>query len=211
MMPPLPRTATMAAAVVLLCALAGCGTVPTSPGDDSAGTTAASAMPAPAPSSTQEPAAPLPTGSAGTPRPALPDPKAVNGSDADAVSRAALTVMWTIDTRIDVSQHDATVRAAPYLTEKYAAEIKDTPPRAAPGAEWTTWAQHHAYTTVTLKAVRDAGIPPDTATAAYRQWLITSTPHGDSQWTGPPTATAAFVRLARTTGGPWQVEAVKVQ
>ena len=201
-----------AAAVLLTAALASCGTLTPDAGPpaDSKAATAA----APATSSTNtassdpSEAAPLPTGSGGTPRPGLP--KNVDTGSADAVGRAALTVMWTMDTAIDTSQYNATVRAAPYLTTKYAAELKAAPPRSAPGAEWTTWTQHKAWTTVALESADEAGRPSDTPTDAYRTWTVTTTPHGTDGWTGDPTVTTAFVSLTHTAGS-WKVSAVQVQ
>lgn len=200
-----------AAAVLLTAALASCGTMTPDagpPADSKPATAAAPATSTTTATSDPSEAAPLPTGSGGTPRPGLP--KNVDTSSADAVGRAALTVMWTMDTTIDTSQYDATMRAAPYLTTKYAAQLKAAPPRSAPGAEWTTWTQHKAWTTVALESADEAGRPSDTPTDAYRTWTVTTTPHGTDRWTGDPTVTTAFVSLTRS-GGAWKVSAVQVQ
>lgn len=153
---------------------------------------------------------PLPAGIVGTPRPGLP--KNVDANSADAVSQAALTVMWTMDTAIDVSQHDAILRALPYLTPEYAAEIVATPPRSGPGAEWQSWADHKAWTTVTLESAAEFGRPTDNATTAYRQWSVTATPQGFGGWTGEPVVLAAFVVLTRASAGAsWKVSVVDTQ
>lgn len=199
-----PAPAALAAAL-LAPVLTGCGATPgTGAPDDS--------RPAPASTRTaiEEPpeAGPLPTATAGPPRPGLP--RKVDHADPGAVSEAALTVMWTIDTKIDISPHDATLRAIPYVTPEYATEIKDTPQRSGPGAEWNSWAAHHAYTRVHLSPANDAGKPPDTEADAYRTWTVTTTPHGDEGWTGEATTVTAFVELARS-GRTWKVNAVQIQ
>ncbi|WP_433860375.1 hypothetical protein [Streptomyces kronopolitis] len=210
------RTAAAVTAAALAAVLTACGTTPTTPGADDAPPKAATSPSSEAPADpSQDPtdeASALPTGATGAPRGDLPDPKKVNGRDPDAVSKAALTAMWTVDTRFDVSQHDASLRAIPYATPKYAKGIRSTPPRSAPGAEWARWADHHAYTKVTVSAADDAGAPPDTATDAYRTWTLTSTPHGDAGWTGDPTTITAFVYLTRTSkAAEWKVDAVQLQ
>ncbi|MFJ3883435.1 hypothetical protein ACIPW5_39050 [Streptomyces sp. NPDC090077] len=201
------RAAAATVALVLAPVLAACGTTPTDP---KAPPPSKAAGPAPAPSYTQAP--PLPPGKGGTPRgPGLPDPSRIDQRDADAVGRAALTIMWTIDTTIDVSQHDATLRSLPLVTPQYAEQIKGTPPRSAPGADWAEWAAHHAYTTVQLQAADDAGRPADTTTEAYRTWIVTATPHGDpASWTGKPQTVTVFTHLTRPDAAqPWRVEAVR--
>ncbi|MFC9233637.1 hypothetical protein ACFTZI_32560 [Streptomyces decoyicus] len=210
------RAAAATTAAALAAVLAACGTTPTTPGGDDAPPKAAASPGTEAPAEpSQDPteaASALPTGATGTPRGDLPDPKTVNGHDPDAVSKAALTAMWTVDTRLDVSQHDASLRAIPYTTPKYAKGIKSTPPRSAPGAEWARWADHHAYTKVTMSDANDAGAPPDTATDAYRTWTLTSTPTGDAGWKGDPTTITAFVYLTRSSkNADWKVDAVQLQ
>lgn len=201
-----------ACAVALLLTLAACGTMPSDPTADPAppGTTATTAMPsagAPAGPSPQ----PYPTGSAGTPRGPLTDPKQVDGQDPDAVTRAALTVMYTIDTTIDTTPHDATIRATPYLSDAYAAALRNHQAMTAPGAQWQTWTEHHAYTTVALQPAEDPGRPSDTATTAYRHYQITTTAHGDDGWTAPGTTAVAFVQLSRATAGaPWRIATLRI-
>jgi len=192
-----------AGAVLAMAALASCGATPTSDGKN-----LPPAESSPAESSPE--AQPLPSGASGTPRPGLPNPKKVRDNPS-AVSKAALTVMWTVDTRIDVSLHDASVRAAAYATPKYARQVRDTPPRSAPGAEWHTWASHEAYTKVKLTPADDAGTPPDTEVKAYRTWTVTTTPHGAKGWTGDPTTVTAFVQLTGKADKGWKVNAVQIQ
>ncbi len=169
-----------------------------------------SSQPAAPVSEPPEPA-PLPAGASGTPRPGIPDPQRVDGQDATAVGRAALTVMWTFDTALDVSQHDASLRALPYLTPEYGEEVRNTPRRAAPGADWNLWSSHHAYTTAELTPADDAGRPADTAAQSVHTFVITATPHGDNGWTGPAVTATAFVQLTRAGSQPWKVAAVQVQ
>ncbi|MBV9026448.1 MAG: hypothetical protein JO362_22245 [Streptomycetaceae bacterium] len=211
------RTGQAAAAAVMILALAACGTMPTNPPDAKAPTkptVPADSANAPAPTSTTPSLTPptYPTGKAGIPRGPLPNPARVNGQDPDAVVVAALTVMYAMDTAIDTTPHDATVRAAPYLTPAYADQLKDHQPAMAPGAQWQTWTAHHAYTTATITPAEDPGRPSDTPTTAYRQYTITTTAHGDDGYTDPagPTGTA-FVELTRTDGGPWRVATVQVR
>ncbi|MBH1934141.1 hypothetical protein I5Q34_07500 [Streptomyces sp. AV19] len=161
------------------------------------------------------PAAPLPsTTNTATPKGGVPTPGSVDQRDATAVSRAALTVMLTSDTTTDITPHDANLRAvrAGWCTEDFARQIRDTPPRSAPGATWTTWTRHRAYTTVNLRPAQDAGRPGDDATHALRQWSVTTTARGRDGWNGPPDIVAAFVELSRPADGdPWRVAGVSLQ
>jgi hypothetical protein len=150
----------------------------------------------------------LPPGRPGTPPGSLPVPATVDGADPDAVGRAALTLMWTMDASIDSSQYQAELRAAPYLTEAYAQDFRDPPPRAGAGAEWTSWAAHRAYTVVALQAEHDDR-PLDTDTTARRQWDISATPTGRDGWRGEPLTATAFVTLTRPAAGqPWRVATI---
>ncbi|MGW3200124.1 hypothetical protein ACWDBD_37270 [Streptomyces sp. NPDC001118] len=152
---------------------------------------------------------PLPPGTSGTPPVPLPAASAVKRDDPDAVSQAAVTIQWTMDTAIDTSQHDAELRSGAFLDPAYLATIKKNPPMAAPGAQWMEWASHRAYTTVTTKALHDER-PADTATQARRQWLVTATPHGRDHWTGRPVTNTVFVTMTRSGTGPWRVSAITV-
>jgi len=198
---------TSLAALLLGAALTACGslTPDSGPHSDPAGNGTSASRTSTEPTT---PAVTIPTGRAGTPRPGLPT--GVDGNSADAVTKAALTTMWTIDTTIDTTQYDATARAFPYLTTEYAAKLKDGRPRSAPGAQWQTWTDHTAWTTVTLSPTEDAGRPADTPTTAYRQYTVTATPHGTDGWTGDPIETTAFVTLTRNNG-PWKISSVQTQ
>lgn len=200
------RAAAGATLVLALSGLSGCGNMPLTPGDsDKAPANSAAGadetLPSTTPSLTQPP---YPTGSPGVPRGPLP--ANVDEADPDAVAQAALHVMYAMDTTIDTTPYDATVRAAPYLTPEYAAELKAHQPAMAPGAQWDTWTSHHAYTTAMVTPAEDPGRPPDTRTMAYRQYTVTTVAHGDGGYTDTsgPGATA-FVELIRVDGGPWRV------
>ncbi|MEE1940984.1 hypothetical protein V1L54_16495 [Streptomyces sp. TRM 70361] len=221
------RDAAAAAAAVLALALAagGCGT---GGGDgDGGGQRAPGTPPAPVatgtgpyppPSGPGEAAPVLPgegtPGPRGTPEGGVPRPADIDRTDADAVGRAVLTVLWTFDTAVDRRPHDAGLRAADagWLTDAYADRLRAHRPRSVPGAQWQEWAGHRARTTVALKKTEDAAKPADTGTEAWRQWTVTATPHGREGWTGKPTTVVAYVRLTRPAAGRvWQVADVTVR
>lgn len=140
----------------------------------------------------------------------LPDPRKVNFRDPTAVSRAALTVMWTVDTTSDTSQYQAELRAAPFCTPTYTDQLRRNPPRSGPGADWNTWAAHRAYTTAALQPAYDDQ-PPDTPTQALRQWGVITHPVGRDGWHGRPVSATAFVTLTRGgPGQPWRVSGVRL-
>lgn len=206
-----------AAAAVLGAVLAACGTTPTDPtarpAPPDTSTTTAAAAPAP---STADPSAitaaqPYPTGSTGTPRGTLPVPSHVNGQDPSAIATAALSVMYAMDTRMDTSPHDATVRATRYLTPKYGAELRAEQPRSAPGAQWQDWADHHAYTTATISPADDAGRPSDSPTIAYRQYTVTVTARGDTGYSDVEQVGTAFIELTRTGSNPWRISTIQIR
>lgn len=212
-----PRRATRAAAqtaaaAAMLFALAACGTTPTDQAAEPATPDSLSAA-APSSASTEpsEPAEAYPSGSTGNPRASIPDSDTVNGQDPDAVAKAALSVMYASDTRIDTTPHDATVRATPYLTPTYAAVLKEAQPHAAPGAQWQNWTDHHAYTTADVTSAEDAGRPADTATDAYRQYTVAATAHGDDGYRDTEQVGTAFVQLTRTNGKPWKVSTLQIR
>lgn len=207
---PHRAAASTVAAAFLAAVLTSCGTTPEAGPPDPA-PPPRTAAPTDTKAPTEEPseAEALPTGAAATP-PGVPDPQDVDRTNPDAVSKAALTTMLAVDTRADVSQHDATLRAVPYATPKYARQIKATPQRSAPGADWQAWAAHQAFLKVDLQAANEAGAPADTATDAYRTWAVTTTPHGRSGWKGQEEQSTAFVHLTRS-GKKWSVDAVQIQ
>ncbi|MEU2717794.1 hypothetical protein [Streptomyces sp. NPDC007205] len=200
------RRAVVAAAAAATLATAGCSNTSHSgakPADSTAQPGAAAGG-----TSSASPRS-LPPGASGTPPVPLPAPSAVKMHNPDAVSQAAITIQWTMDTAIDTSQHDAELRSAAFLEPSYLATIKKTPPMAAPGAQWMEWAGHRAYTTVTTKALHDQR-PADSPTQAHRQWLLTATPHGRDHWTGRPVTNVVFVTMTRSGTGPWLVSAITV-
>ncbi|GAA3125341.1 hypothetical protein GCM10020001_052940 [Nonomuraea salmonea] len=103
------------------------------------------------------------------------DPASIDQRDADTVSTAVLTAMWSVDTTTDHDQRDAALRAAGWLSPEYLAELRDGP-QVGTDAAWATWAAHRARTRASLTEGRDTR-PPDTATQADRQWQLTVTPH----------------------------------
>lgn len=182
---------------------AGCGgggeraepeTAPPTPG-------AASSIPVPSAAPPSPPANPrLPAG--------LPDPRRIDQKNATAVSRAALTVMYTVDSTVDAGLRDAKLRAARYLTRDYRAEVAAEPRQYIP-AEWR---RHRAYLAVRLEPLpREAGAPSDTATTAYRQWQMTTIPTGRDDWRGTARPSVAFMTLARSSErDPWRIRDVLV-
>ncbi|MET9857817.1 hypothetical protein ABZY93_00610 [Streptomyces smyrnaeus] len=227
--PSMRRTSATVLALAFALALPGCSVG----GDDGAGgsgdqrTQPSASSPAPgrsAPDGTGS-GSPSPTGSTGSkqaeeppeggePKGGVPRPEEVDQKDADAVAEGTLTAMWTYDTTVDRGPHDAGVRTANagWLTEKYTEQLRGHRARSAPGAQWDTWAQHRAYTTVELAKTEDAAKPADTDTEAWRQWTVTTTPHGRDGWQRKPTTVVAYVHLVRAKAdAAWRVAGVTVR
>ncbi|WP_326807123.1 MULTISPECIES: hypothetical protein [unclassified Streptomyces] len=217
---------TFALALTLTLAVAGCG----GGGDDGDGggkaradASASSGTSSPAPetgtgkpSSPPAPSttAPSPSSSGGTPKGGIPKPGDVDQGDADAVGEGTLKAMWTSDTTIDSGPQDATVRTADagWLSEKYEKQLRGHRSRSAPGAQWEKWTHHRAYTKVEVAKTEDAARPDDTDTEAWRQWTVTTTPHGRDGWKPKPTTVAAYVQLVRSApDADWRVAGVTVQ
>lgn len=207
------RAGQAAAAAALLLALAACGTSPPNPDDPADAASSPAAVSSTTAVTTTTPSSPAPAYPSGTPgTPRGNSPAAVNERNPDAVARAALTAMYASDTRIDTSPHDAIVRAARYMTTKYAAELKAAQPHAAPGAQWQEWTDHHSYTIATITESNDAGRPADTPTTAYRQYTVSATAHGDAGYTDTEQVGTAFVELTRDAAGdPWRVATVQIR
>ncbi|GAA4060804.1 hypothetical protein [Actinomadura miaoliensis] len=187
----------IALAAVMAVAATACGTEePRRP--PAAATTA---TPSPTPTACR------PTAPSETPHGGLPDPRGIDRRDATAVSRAAVTVMWTVDAAIDDGQRDAYLRACPYLTPQYAVRVAA---EQAVGPVPQQWKAHRAYARVRLTLRQPEGdLDPDTPTMAYRQWQVTVTPIGRDQWKGPTVRAIAFVTLTRPTpGAPWHIARV---
>ncbi|MGR7000748.1 hypothetical protein ACU686_26305 [Yinghuangia aomiensis] len=169
-------------------------------------TAASRSGPPPATAPAQMPAAsPIPRGS-GTPDVPLPRVDLVDTRDATAVSQAAMTVWFTSDTVADTSLQDAVVRAAPWMTQEFAAAQAFTPV-AGSRAQWTEWTAHRAYTVVSLVASQEVGAPPDGDVEAYRKWRVTVTPTGRDGWRGSTAglggvrATGAWIGRGGVAGG----------
>ncbi|HSA51106.1 MAG TPA: hypothetical protein VLH10_13510 [Yinghuangia sp.] len=200
------------ALIVIAAMFGGCGLIGSPVDSSNAGNdtpdTASAGTSFSAPAS-MPPAEPLPRGTA-TPTLPLPSLDTASQKDAGQVSRAALTVMYTYDTTTDTTTQDAVLRAAPWMTGEYAATQREHLSRSAPGLLWATWREHRAYTETTLRPGTEAA-PSDTATSAFRQWLVTYTPVGRDGWRGDPITEVAYVVLERATASePWRVSDMRV-
>lgn len=165
-----------------------------------------------------DPGAPsaIPTSSGGSPSPSrspripggLPDLRRIDQKDATAVSRAALTVMYTVDSTVDAGLRNARLRATHYLTTTYAAAIKAEPVQYVP----EDWRRHRAYLAVRLRpTVREKGAPTDGPTASYREWEMTTVPTGRDRWRGAPRTSVVYMALVRSSkNAPWRVSDVNV-
>jgi len=151
---------------------------------------------------------PVPTGRAGTPAAGLSPTSTLTSSDPDVVVAAGLTAYYRADTAMDLGPADTHRRALPWTTGQLAAGIRGDRPVTGPGAAWTALAAHHGYTTVTVTRADDDGAPTDTRTDVYRQFTVTTTPHGRDRWTGPPVAHTDFLTLTRTGSG-WRITALQ--
>ena len=98
------------------------------------------------------------------------------------------------------------------MTKSYARQLGQHHARSAPGAQWGEWTKHRAYTTVELAKTEDAVKPADTDTVAWRQWTVTTTPHGRDGWKQKPTTVVAYVHLLRSAADTaWRVTGVTVR
>ncbi|MFC5750719.1 hypothetical protein [Actinomadura rugatobispora] len=125
------------------------------------------------------------------------------------MAKAALTVMYTVDSTIDVGMRDARLRAARYLTPDYTTKIKTEPMQFIP----EQWRQHRAYLVVRLEPLaREAGAPSDGPTVAYRQWEMTTIPTGRDRWRGTPSKWMVYMGLVRSSErDPWRISEVLTQ
>lgn len=186
-----PRVVLLAA---LACAIASCGIPRSTPAASTAPTpTTAISSPAPATASPKVPGG-------------LPDLTRLDQDDATAVSKAALTLMWIVDSTTDRSQRDAYQRAIPLLDEFYKVAVADQPGGVVPGQ----WIEHRAYAKVRLtRRTPEGDVPADTPALAHRAWEIAVTPTGRDGWKGAPVHVNAFVTLRRKDpSAPWRVSAV---
>lgn len=151
---------------------------------------------------------PLPSGAAGTPRGRHDSPAAVvhDRRDAGQVAAAFAARLDLWDTAIDHRPNDAAKRAARLATAGFRHKMLDGAPVAAPGAHWTTLAQHHGWTTVTAQLGGLGEPPSDSPTGAWRVVTTTATPRGPHRWRGTPMTTTYAIQLVRTRpGNPWYV------
>lgn len=194
-MTPVLRSACCAAAAAAL--LAGCGGAPDRPAPTPALPGAASEIPTTSASASRAPGR--------SPR-GLPDLDRVDRRDATAVSKAALTVMHTVDAAVDEGLQDARLRASRFFTADFADRVRAEPAQYVP----REWREHRAYAKVRLKRLEpEAGAPSDSPTEAFRQWEVTATPHGRDDWRGAPRTSVVFVQLVRPkAGASWRISAV---
>lgn len=121
-----------------------------------------------------------------------------------------IKALWTVNAVKDETPYAAELRATAYMTASYAAEVKDTPPQAAPGAQWQSWYDHHVVTTVRVVREYDSGAPVPTPSTAYLQYGVTVVPHGAHGWKGADSTYTEFVELARASSrASWLVAAVE--
>jgi len=201
--------ATVLISVVVAAAASGCA--PTA--SPAPAVTVPSSVPAtptapatPGPTTTARPftPTPVPTGRVGVPAGGLPPTSTLTSADPDVVAAAGLTAYCRADTALDLGPADTHRRALPWTTEQLTAGIRGDRPVTGPGAAWTTLAAHHGYTTVTITRAYDDGAPTDTTGVVYRQFTVTTTPHGRDGWTGPPLTHTDYLTLTRTHSG-WRV------
>ncbi len=199
------RVTVLVPVTTLLALLASCGDNAPSPSAPPPRTSAAQPSPARPPPG---PPAPSP-GRPGPPRGDLPKVSTINRSDPDAVGAAFIRLAWTSDTRLDTTPMDAGRRAAALAVPALARSLRTASSAADPGADWQTWAQHHAYTRVQLQPNPDSGAPGDTPTDADRSWKVRITPVGDGHWRGTPSTLVVYLALTRS-GSAWAVSDLKV-
>lgn len=158
---------------------------------------------------------PMPSAESSTPSPSssrlpddVPTPGRIDQQDATAVSKGALTVMYTVDSTVDTGLRDAKLRAKRYLAPEYIANVEAEPRQYVPDE----WRQHRAYLTVRLKPLAlEAGAPSDGPTAAYRQWEMTTTPTGRDDWRGAPRKSVVYMALVKSSEREsWRISDVVV-
>lgn len=124
------------------------------------------------------------------------------------MSRAALTVMYTVDSTVDEGLRNAQLRAARYFIPAYTAEVKAEPVQYVP----EEWRQHRAYLKVRLHPLKpETGAPSDGPKAAYREWDLTTIPTGRDRWRDAPSESVVYMALSRSSKrDPWRISAVTV-
>jgi hypothetical protein len=209
------RAAAAAALTAVLVAAPGCTNDNTSTGQSipSASPTGLQGTPPGTPGTTAPVTPePIPPGDpTKAPAGGLPRPSQVNSADPTAVAVTVAAVTFRYDTAIDNSPSDAHRRTKPWLADTLARQV-DGGQVAAPGAEWSTWVQHRAYTTSTAVDATEDGAPQDTATRADRTISVTVQPVGRDRWRGAAQQYALFITLTRpSTTAPWKVSQLQVQ
>ena len=138
----------------------------------------------------------------------MPTPGDVNQTDATAVALAGVRATEQSDTLLDSDPNGTAHRAIAWLAPSFAATVRHAPPVAAPGAQWNTWATHHAYLRVST-ALGGDDHPRDTARSALRQVIATIHPIGRDQWRGAAYTDVVFVALTRLAVG-WRLSSIQV-
>lgn len=185
--------------------LAGCGLPDHRQSSTGQGGGSASAQPSIAPK------APVPSGKPLGPDAQVPDPGAVDDSDPTSVSKVWAEMTYSYDTKYDTSPHDAVLRAVRWCSKRKAAAERSYQAAGGPGAEWNTWAQHRAWTTVTVSIELEDDSPQDTEKVAHRSLVVEGKAHGRDGWTGHGPRLTAYTKLVRSAvGEPWRVDDVIV-
>ncbi|GHH88275.1 hypothetical protein GCM10017771_32820 [Streptomyces capitiformicae] len=157
------------------------------------------------------PKAPVSSGKPLGPDAHVPDPGAVDDSDPTAVSKAWAEMTYSYDTKYDASPHDAGLRAVRWCSKRKADAERSYRPASGPGADWNTWAQHRAWTTVTVSIEQEDDSPKDGKQVAYRSLVVEGEAHGRDGWTGRGPRLTAHTKLVRSSvGEPWRVDDVIV-
>ncbi|WP_369233926.1 hypothetical protein AB5J56_19040 [Streptomyces sp. R21] len=191
----------VAVSVAGLVALTGCGL------QDQRVSGAGGSSPSAAPS--VAPKAPVPSGKPLGADAHVPSPKGVDATDATAVAKAWAQTAYGYDTKYDTSPHDAVLRSARWFTASKAADERSYHPASGAGDDWNTWADHKAWTTVSVSYDDDGDGPTDTPARAYRALFVDGEAHGRDGWTGTGPRANVYLTLTRSgKGEPWRVSQV---
>ena len=135
-----------------------------------------------------------------------PEAAGVDRTSPDATARAALTVWFGWNTNTDRGPNDAAARATPLLSPRLVDAVTSTTSVTGPGAQWNQWATAHATLTAAVAASPEL-VPEETATEAYRVFVVTQTartPDGTEVGTRSTTANV----LLRHTADGWEVDKI---
>lgn len=134
--------------------------------------------------------------------------RGVLSSDSLAVATRFVQMSYAQDTTIDTSPWDALKRASVLATATYGAQIRSSQPVAAPGAQWNTWATHHAYTRVTVTQQATEDQPPPSTTTAFYTFTVKVSVVETASTVAP---VVVFVHVTRpVTDQPWRVASLTV-